>query len=93
MKNIIDAATLIGIGPISVGDRTYEGEAITMTLENRTVNGLELSSINPVIVRMGALLQVVITGDKLDATLQKISVSATTGEIGQIKFDINDDVA
>ena len=92
MKNIIDAATLIGIGPIRVGDKIYEGDAVAMIVENKPVNGTELSSTTPVIVRMGALLKVSVAGDKLAIGSQKISVCATTSEIGMIKFDIRDNV-
>jgi len=93
LKNIIDSTMLIGIGPISVGDKNYEGEAITMTVADRSVNGAELSRSNSVPVRMGVPLKVSVTGDKLAAGAQKVTVAATTSDIGKIKFDINDTVA
>ena len=93
LKNIIDSTMLIGIGPISVGEKNYEGNVITMTVGDRTVNGTELSKSNPVPVRMGVPLKVSVAGDKLPAGEQKITVSATTSDIGRIKFDITDKVA
>ena len=92
LKNIIDSTMLIGIGPISVGETNYEGEAITMTVADRAVSGTELSRNNPIPVRMGVPLKVAVAGGKLAAGAQKVSVSATTSDIGRIKFDISDTV-
>lgn len=92
LKNIIDSTMLIGIGPITVGEKNYEGEAITMTVADRSVNGTELSRNNPVPVRMGVPLKVSITGEKLADGEQRLTVVATTSDIGKIKFDINDKV-
>jgi hydroxymethylglutaryl-CoA reductase (NADPH) len=92
LKNIIDSTMLIGIGPVSVGDKNYEGKVVTMTVADRTLNGTELSRSNPVSIRVGTPFKVSVTGEKLTAGTQKISVAATTSDIGKIKFDINDTV-
>ncbi|MFT3894427.1 MAG: hypothetical protein QM730_22580 [Anaerolineales bacterium] len=92
LKNIIDSTMLIGIGPIAVGEKNYEGEAITMTAGDKTVNGAELSRANSIPVRMGVPMKIVVAGDNLAAGSQRVSVSATTSDIGKIKFDINDTV-
>ncbi len=92
LKNIIDSTMLIGIGPITVGEKNYEGESITMTVADKTVNGAELSRANSIPVRMGVPLKVVITGEKLTSGQQRVSVSATTSDIGKIKFDVSDTV-
>jgi hydroxymethylglutaryl-CoA reductase (NADPH) len=93
LKNIIDSTMLIGIGPISVGEKNYEGGAIDMTVGDKTVNGAELSRTNSVQVRMGVPMKVSVTGDKLEVGTQRVTVAATTSDIGKIKFDINDSVA
>ena len=93
LKNIIDSTMLVGIGPISVGEKAYEGDAITMILADKTINGAELSRSNSVPVRMGVPITVSIAGEKLAAGTQKVTVAATTSDIGKIKFDINDNVA
>lgn len=65
LRNIIDSAMLIGIGPLSVGGKNYEGEAVTMSAGGKTISGAELSRQNPVPVRMGMPLQVSVTGEPL----------------------------
>ena len=92
LKNIIDSTMLAGIGPISVGEKNYEGDAIEMTVGDRVVNGAELSRSNAIPVRMSVPMKVAVTGDKLAPGQQKITVAATTSDIGKIKFDISDTV-
>ncbi|MBV6395768.1 MAG: hypothetical protein HFACDABA_01350 [Anaerolineales bacterium] len=92
LKNIIDSTLLIGIGPITAGGKNYEGETISMTVADKTVGGAELSRNNAIPVRMGVPLTVSVVGEKLTAGTQKITVSATTSDIGKIKFDISDNV-
>lgn len=93
LKNIIDSTTLIGIGPISAGEKNYEGEVITMTVGDRTVTGAEISRDNSFPVRMGVPLKVTVDGDTLAAGAQKVSVVALTTDIGMIKFEVSDTVA
>jgi hypothetical protein len=93
LKNIIDSTMLIGIGPITVGEKTYEGTNITLSMADKAVNGAELSRSNSVIVRMGVPMTVSIAGERLNAGEQRVTVAATTSDIGKIKFDINDKVA
>jgi hypothetical protein len=93
LKNIIDATMLIGIGPISAGGKEYEGPAINMTVGDKTINGADLSRSNSVPVRMGVPMKVSVAGDNLAAGQQKVTVAATTSDIGKIKFDINDTIA
>lgn len=92
LKNIIDSTMLIGIGPITVGDKAYEDAAITMKVADKSISGAELSRSNSIPVRMGVPIMVSITGEKLAAGAQRITVAATTSDIGKIKFDINDTV-
>lgn len=92
LKNIIDSTMLIGIGPISVGEKGYEGDCITMTVGDKTINGAELSRSNPAPVRMGVPIKVAVKGEKLSTGSQKITIAATTSDTGKIKFDIGDTV-
>jgi len=90
LKNIIDSTLLIGIGPITVGEKIYEGDVVEITVADRTIRGAELSRSNPIPIHMGAPFKVSISGHHLNGGEQKISVTATTNEIGKIKFDIID---
>jgi hypothetical protein len=93
LKNIIDSTMLIGIGPISASGKEYEGSAINLTVADKTVNGADLSRSNSIPVRMGVPMKVAVSGDNLAAGQQKVTIAATTSDIGKIKFDINDTVA
>lgn len=93
LKNIIDSTMLTGIGPITVGEKIYEGQAIILTIAERTVTGADLSRSNPIPVRMGSSLMVTVLGEPLETGTQKINVAATTSDIGTVRFDITDTVA
>jgi hypothetical protein len=93
LKNIIDSTMLIGIGPITVDGKNYEGKTINMTVGDKTISGADLSRTNSVPVRMGVPLKVAVAGDPLAPGAQKVTVAATTSDIGKIKFDISDTVA
>ena len=92
LKNIIDSTMLSGIGPIVVGDKSYEGAAITMALADKQWQGDQIDKTNMVPVKMGVPLRVIIQGEPLAAGAQKISVTATTSDIGKIKFDVKDNI-
>jgi hydroxymethylglutaryl-CoA reductase (NADPH) len=90
LKNIIDTTMLTGFGPVVVGEQSYEGAAITMTVDNKTYRGDELSRQNPAPARMGGILLVHVKGQLLAPGAQHISVSTMSAEAGKLKFDIND---
>ena len=92
LKNIIDSTMLIGIGPISADEKNYECEAITIMVGDKIVNGTQLSRSNSIPVRMGIPMKVSVSGAQLAPGPQKITVVATTSDIGKIKFEINDTV-
>jgi len=93
LKNIIDSTMIIGIGPINVGEKSYESDFISMILAEKTYPGAELSLENCVPVRVGILITVKISGERLQPGTQKVNVSATTSDIGMIKFDFSDTVS
>jgi len=93
LKNIIDNTMLVGIGPVTVGEKGYEGAAITLTVGDKTISGADLTRQNSVPARMGMILKVVVTGDKLVPGPQKITVAGTSSDIGKFKFDLADTVA
>jgi hydroxymethylglutaryl-CoA reductase (NADPH) len=92
LKNIIDATMLSGIGPIVVGDKSYEGASLTVIFGDKQLQGDEVSKTNMVPVKMGTPLKVVVHGNRLPAGEAKISVTATTSDIGKVKFDIKDKI-
>jgi hypothetical protein len=92
LKNIIDATMLSGIGPIVVGDQSYEGAAIKMTMGDKEWQGDQIDKTNLVPVKIGVPLRVLVQGDPLPAGDVKVSVTATTSDIGKIKFDVKDKI-
>ncbi len=92
LKNIIDSTMLSGIGPIAAGDKSYEGAAITMALGDKQWRGDQIDKTTLVPVKMGVPLRVTVQGESLPAGEVKVSVAATTSDIGRIKFDVKDKI-
>jgi len=92
LKNIIDSTMLSGIGPIVVGEKSYEWAAIKMAMGEKEWQGDQIDKTNRVPVKMGVPLRVMVQGEPLAAGAQKISVTATTSDIGKIKFDVKDNI-
>jgi hypothetical protein len=61
-----------------MGDQAWQGD--------------QVSQANLVPVKMGVLLRVMIQGERLPAGDVKVSVTATTSDIGTIKFDVKDNI-
>jgi hypothetical protein len=93
LKNIIDSTMLMGIGPIVLGDASYEGASITMKVGDQVFRGDELSREKAAPVKMGVPMVIQVKGAPLAKGLQKLSVAATTTDIGKIKFDISENIA
>jgi hypothetical protein len=93
LKNIVDATTLIGIGPIEAGGKPYDAGSIAMIVAGTTYRGEELSREHGVPVRMGVPITVKVEGGQLAGGEQKVALAATTSDIGKIKFDFSDTVA
>lgn len=93
LKNIIDSSTMSGIGPVVAEGKTYEGRALSAIVGEKEYMGDELSRQNCIPFSMGVQVTVKVAGDKLAAGMQKISVSATSNDIGKVKFDFSDTVS
>jgi hypothetical protein len=92
LKNIIDSTSLVGVGPIVAAGKENTAEVITLTMGDKTLKGTELSAANSIPVTMGIPMKIRISGEKLAAGPQKVSVTATSSDIGKIKFDFTDTI-
>jgi hypothetical protein len=92
LKNIIDSTMLSGSGPIVVGDKRYAGAAITMALADQQWPGDQISKTNLVPVKLCVPLRVIVQSDPLPAGDVTVAVTATTSDIGKIKFDVKDTI-
>jgi hydroxymethylglutaryl-CoA reductase (NADPH) len=90
LKNIIDATMLSGIGPILVDGKSYEGAALTAIIGDKQWRGDEVSKANLIPVKMGVPLRVLVQGEPLPPGEVKFTITATTSDIGKVKFDVKD---
>jgi hypothetical protein len=93
LLNRIDSTSLSGIGPIAVGSASYDAEAVSLVVNDKTWKGAELSVSTPAPIPVGVPFRILVRGEKLGAGTQKIKVKATSADIGGLSFDIADTVA
>ena len=93
LKNVVDSGTLVEIGPIIVGDKSYEAAFITVVTSNQERTGDQVTRTNPLPVYLGMLFSLRVNGDPLTPGEHTFTVSILTREIGRIKFDFQDTVA
>jgi hypothetical protein len=92
LKNIVDSTNLIGVGPITAAGMDYPADVITLTAGTKTLLGTELMRDNAIPITMGMPIKIRITGEKLAAGPQKVSITAVSADIGKLKFDFTDTV-
>ena len=93
MKNQIDSATLVGMGPIVVDGVTYPPEAITLTTSRGQWRADQVGYRNPIYLGWGIEMKVLVESSPLPAGAHTIIVNAVEGSIGSVKFEVGDMLA
>jgi hydroxymethylglutaryl-CoA reductase (NADPH) len=87
LKNIIDSATLVGLGPLIVDGCSYAPDVITLKLGQTEIRGDLLTRTNalPFSVSNEAVFSV--TGEPLQPGEHKLTISVLTREAGRFQFN------
>jgi len=90
LLNRIDSTSLSAVGPIAVGATSYDGPNVDVVVNDTLWKGAELSPSAPAPIPVGVPFRIVVRGEKLGKGRQKITVRATSTDIGGLAFDIAD---
>ncbi len=90
IQNVVDSATLVGIGPLVVDGTSYPPEAITWVSGQGEWRGDALSYRNPAPFTFGAQARVLIQGQPLPPGEHSLTLTAQIGEAGRIQFTVKD---
>ena len=88
LKNIIDSATLVGMGPLVVDGTSYAPESITLKLGQNEIRGDLLSRTNALPIRVSNEAIFSITGDPLLPGDHKLTIQILTREAGRFQFSV-----
>ncbi len=90
IRNTLAPGTLIGMGPVTIDEATYQPDAVTLKSPQGEVHGGEVSSKNPVTFAMNVEVKITVRGKPLTPGQHRIVFSVMTREIGRVEFDVSD---
>jgi hypothetical protein len=90
VQNVVDSATLVGIGPLVVDGTSYPPEAITLVSSRGEWRGDALSYRNPAPFSFGAQARVLVQGHTLPPGEHSLTLTTQVGEAGRVQFTVKD---
>ena len=92
LKNSISSGTAINIQPIKVNGNEYPLDSVTISSEDGSINGSEISEQNTFPIKVGLDLTIHIKGEQLPEGEHTIDISLSTKEVGKLAFDVTDSI-
>jgi hydroxymethylglutaryl-CoA reductase (NADPH) len=92
LKNSISSGTAINIQPIKVNGNEYPLDSVTISSDDGSINGNEISEENTFPIKVGLDLTIHIKGEQLPEGEHTIDISLSTKEVGKLAFDVTDSI-
>ena len=92
LKNSISSGTAINIQPIKVNGNEYPLDSVTISSEDGSINGSEISEQNTFPIKVGLDLTIHIKGEQLPEGEHTIDISLSTKEVVKLAFDVTDSI-
>jgi len=92
LKNSISSGTAINIQPIKVNGNEYPLDSVTISSDDGSINGDEISEENTFPIKVGLDLTIHIKGEQLPEGEHTIDISLSTKEVGKLAFDVTDSI-
>jgi hydroxymethylglutaryl-CoA reductase (NADPH) len=93
IKNIIDSATLVGMGPLTVDAGSVRPEDISIFIGGNEIRADAITKEKPVTVRASVETRVVAHSAQLAAGSHGLTVQLFTADIGRVQFSVIDELA
>jgi hypothetical protein len=93
LRNNIDTATLVGIGPVTVDGTAYSGASLSVKTPRAERRGDQLGYGNPLYLPVGTEMHITVQGELLAPGEHRLLFVANVGEIGRVQFEAHDVVA
>jgi hypothetical protein len=93
VKNLVDTATLAGLGPVVVDEVSYPPEALSWVTERGEWRGDTLSYHTPAPFSFGAQARIVVQGQPLSPGEHSLTLTALVSEAGRVQFSVKDEVS
>ncbi len=90
LKNIIDSATLVGMGPLVVDDSGFTPDVLMLKLGQTEIRGDLLTRTNSLPIRISNEALITVTGAPLQPGPHKLTISVLTREAGRLQFSVTE---
>ena len=90
LKNIIDSATLVGMGPLVVDDSNFTPDVLMLKVGQTEIRGDLLTRSNSLPIRVSNEALITITGAALQPGPHKLTIQLLTREAGRFQFSVTE---
>jgi hydroxymethylglutaryl-CoA reductase (NADPH) len=90
LKNIIDSATLVGMGPLVVDDSSFTPDALMLKVGQTEIRGDVLTRSNSLPFRISNEALITVTGTPLQPGPHKLTIQVLTREAGRFQFSVTE---
>jgi hypothetical protein len=90
LKNTIDSGTVTGMGPLTVDDKSYDIERITLNINSRPVRGNQITNMAPLIVNILSEIDFSVEGEPLEPGSHRLGFLFHVQEAGRMQFNITE---
>jgi hydroxymethylglutaryl-CoA reductase (NADPH) len=92
IKNIIDGATLVGMGALGVDAASVAPANFSLVMGEKEMPANSISKENPVPVKAFVEVRIVVKGAPLSAGSHKINIVLMTREVGKLQFAVTETI-
>jgi hypothetical protein len=90
LKNNIDSATLVGVGPLMVDGTSVAPTAITLQTASGERPGDQITYRTPLFIPVGSKIKVAVASAPLAPGGHRLELSIIVGEAGRINLEVAD---
>jgi hydroxymethylglutaryl-CoA reductase (NADPH) len=90
LKNIIDSATLVGMGPLVVDDSNFTPDVLMLKVGQTEIRGDLLTRSNSLPIRVSNEALITATGAPLQPGPHKLTIQLLTREAGRFQFSVTE---
>ncbi|NHI82760.1 MAG: hypothetical protein EAX81_00465 [Candidatus Thorarchaeota archaeon] len=92
IKNALANGTAVSMSPVKVDGTEYPLDATVIKTSDGDIPAAEVSGGNPAPIKVGVEVVIHVTADPLSEGAHTIGIALETREIGEIAFEVDDEI-
>jgi hypothetical protein len=90
LRNNIDSGTVTGLGPLTVDDKSFSTDKISLKIRDKAIKADQISNATPVPVFVLSEIEFLVEGEQLSPGDHKLGFTIYTLEAGRFQFSISE---